>query len=185
MAPFLTHEYDPKRPGVTRCGLEEHGLHIVSGEADDKSTTSCYACRLESVTPDILHELHLYHCAAGHTRAAMAGAACARAGFVFETHGIYWPDGVKLAYTADGEIDYRNTKQEWNCSCEAINTPDGLLFKRCPLHAAAPDLLAAAKLGLEKAESWIHDQLDGTRGLESSLAELEPIRVAIAKAEVI
>jgi len=50
------------------------------------------------------------------------------------------------------------------------------------LIAAAPDLLEAAKLALQSAESWIHDQLDGTSLLESALAELEPVRAAIAKA---
>lgn len=50
------------------------------------------------------------------------------------------------------------------------------------LLAAAPDLLEAARLGLEVAESWIHDQLDGTSSLEEALAEVAPIRAAIAKA---
>jgi hypothetical protein len=50
------------------------------------------------------------------------------------------------------------------------------------LIAAAPDLLEAAKLALQSAESWIHDQLDGTSSLESALAELEPVRAAIAQA---
>jgi hypothetical protein len=44
------------------------------------------------------------------------------------------------------------------------------------------ELLEAAKLALQSAESWIHDQLDGTSSLESALAELEPVRAAIAKA---
>ena len=50
------------------------------------------------------------------------------------------------------------------------------------LIAEAPMLLEAAKLGLHIAESWIHDQLDGTTGLKSALEELEPIRISIAKA---
>ena len=50
------------------------------------------------------------------------------------------------------------------------------------LIAAAPELLDAAELALRTAESWIHDQLDGTSSLESALAELEPVRAAIAKA---
>lgn len=49
--------------------------------------------------------------------------------------------------------------------------------------AGHDDLLAAAKLALAEAESWIHDQLDGTSGLERALAELEPVRAAIAKTE--
>lgn len=51
------------------------------------------------------------------------------------------------------------------------------------LIAAAPDLLEAAKKGLEVAESWIHDQLDGTSLLDSALEELEPVRAVIQSAE--
>jgi hypothetical protein len=50
------------------------------------------------------------------------------------------------------------------------------------LIAAAPDLLEAAELALQSAESWIYDQLDGTSSLESALAKLDPVRAAIAKA---
>jgi hypothetical protein len=50
------------------------------------------------------------------------------------------------------------------------------------LIAAAPDLLDAAILGLREAEGWVHDQLDGTKTLARALAELQPIRDAIAKA---
>lgn len=56
-------------------------------------------------------------------------------------------------------------------------------FANASLIAAAPDLLAAAKHALATAESWIHDQLDGTSSLDGELAELEPVRAAIAKAE--
>lgn len=50
------------------------------------------------------------------------------------------------------------------------------------LIAAAPDLLEAAKIALSEAESWIHDQLDGTSSLDSALKALEPVREAIARA---
>lgn len=50
------------------------------------------------------------------------------------------------------------------------------------LIAAAPELLAAATLALSIAESWIHDQLDGTSSLDGELANLTPVRAAIAKA---
>jgi hypothetical protein len=62
---------------------------------------------------------------------------------------------------------------------EAIKTT---ALANARLIAAAPDLLEAAKLALQSAESWIHDQLDGTSSLESALAKLEPVRAAIAKA---
>ena len=50
------------------------------------------------------------------------------------------------------------------------------------LIAAAPELLEAAQLALMIAESWIHDQLDGTGALDGALMNLIPIRAAIAKA---
>jgi hypothetical protein len=44
-------------------------------------------------------------------------------------------------------------------------------------------LLEAAKTALETAESWIHDQLDGTPMVDKLLAELQDVRDAIAEAE--
>ena len=44
-------------------------------------------------------------------------------------------------------------------------------------------LRAAATLALTVAESWIHDQLDGTHFLDSALAELAPVRAALSKEE--
>ena len=50
------------------------------------------------------------------------------------------------------------------------------------LIAAAPDLLEAAQLALQIAESWIHDQLDGTSAIDGALLHLDPVRAAIARA---
>jgi hypothetical protein len=50
------------------------------------------------------------------------------------------------------------------------------------LIAAAPELLEAAKLACQIAESWIHDQLDGTSSLAGALEHLKPVHAAIAKA---
>lgn len=50
------------------------------------------------------------------------------------------------------------------------------------LIAAAPELLQAAQEAVAVAESWIHDQLDGTSGLDDALAELTTAKAAIAKA---
>lgn len=50
------------------------------------------------------------------------------------------------------------------------------------LIASAPALLEAAQIALSIAESWIHDQLDGTSQLEIALRELSPVRDAIARA---
>ena len=49
--------------------------------------------------------------------------------------------------------------------------------------ASAPDLLDGAKKALEVAESWIHDQLDGTFAFDAAWEELDSVRAAIAKAE--
>lgn len=66
-------------------------------------------------------------------------------------------------------------------SISVPSLPEGEANAR--LIAAAPDLLEAAKKGLEVAESWIHDQLDGTSLLDSALEELEPVRAVIQSAE--
>jgi hypothetical protein len=50
------------------------------------------------------------------------------------------------------------------------------------LIAAAPDLLESAQLALKIAESWIHDQLDGTSAIDGALRHLDPVRAAIARA---
>lgn len=50
------------------------------------------------------------------------------------------------------------------------------------LIAEAPALLDSAQLALSIAESWIHDQLDGTSYLESAMQSLDPVRAAIRKA---
>ena len=54
--------------------------------------------------------------------------------------------------------------------------------ERDKLKAINAELLEATRHGLSIAESWVHDQLDGTSNLGRALAELEPIRAAISKA---
>lgn len=61
-------------------------------------------------------------------------------------------------------------------------TPGTSLFLRTSVEAAAPELLDGCRIALEVAESWIHDQLDGTSSLEGALAGLDPVRAAIAAA---
>lgn len=62
------------------------------------------------------------------------------------------------------------------------NADDAMAEANRRLIAAAPELLAAARLALSEAESWIHDQLDGTSSLEGALQKLAPVRAAIARA---
>ena len=50
------------------------------------------------------------------------------------------------------------------------------------LRADNADLLEAAQLALKIAESWIHDQLDGTSSIDGALRRLDPVRAAIARA---
>ena len=45
------------------------------------------------------------------------------------------------------------------------------------------ELLKACKKALAVAEGWIHDQMDGTSGLNLELSRLDSVRRAIAKAE--
>jgi hypothetical protein len=54
------------------------------------------------------HELHMYHCAGGHTRAAQAKAALLAAGFKFESNSIFWPDNVMVSFNDEGNIVYRD-----------------------------------------------------------------------------
>lgn len=54
--------------------------------------------------------------------------------------------------------------------------------KRLAMFAASPALLEAAELGLSKAEEWIIDQLEGTSSFKAAMAELDPIRAALALA---
>ena len=53
------------------------------------------------------------------------------------------------------------------------------IVRACNAH---DQLVEALELALARAESWIHDQLDGTSSLESELAELEPCRAALKAA---
>ncbi len=75
----------------------------------------------------------------------------------------------------------------FQCSVDSCNSREGApveeVMANVRLIAAAPELLDAAELALKTAESWIHDQLDGTSGLEPALAELDLVRAAIAKAK--
>jgi len=49
--------------------------------------------------------------------------------------------------------------------------------------ALAGELAEAARLALAEAQSWIHDQLDGTGSLDGALRVLDPVRAALAKYE--
>lgn len=80
--------------------------------------------------------------------------------------------------------DYRivyNDRGNWLAEVHDDDEPEAAKADAA-LIAAAPELLAAAKLALSEAESWVHDQLDGTSALDSALARLEPVRAAIFKA---
>ena len=63
-----------------------------------------------------------------------------------------------------------------------LRTVEGRHEANACLIAAAPDLLEAAQLALQIAESWIHDQLDGTSSIDGALLHLDPVRAAIARA---
>ena len=65
---------------------------------------------------------------------------------------------------------------------EGISGDSEINLANARLIAAAPDLLEAAQLALQIAESWIHDQLDGTSSIDGALLHLDPVRAAIARA---
>ena len=96
------------------------------------------------------------------------------------------PDAPEGAWEVSdaGEPDYLDGIQSQYCVQAASGRPIAYVFRsdEARLIAAAPDLLEAAKLALSIAESWIHDQLDGTSMVDDELARLQPVRAAIAKA---
>ena len=65
----------------------------------------------------------------------------------------------------------------------SVNTLDGadaeFIVRACNSH---DDLVAALQLALGEAESWIHDQLDGTSMVDGALARLDPARRALSLA---
>ena len=77
--------------------------------------------------------------------------------------------------------DYLRDNAEWNIG-EEIARCRRIELYNVQLHQSNADLLAAAQLALSVAESWIHDQLDGTGSIEGELAELDPVRAVIARA---
>lgn len=71
-----------------------------------------------------------------------------------------------------------HTAAGWRISYHRANAE--FIVRACNSHY---DLLDAAKLALRVAESWIHDQLDGTSAFDPAWEELAPVRSVIAKAE--
>lgn len=47
--------------------------------------------------------------------------------------------------------------------------------------ASTQELVEALALALSIAESWIHDQLDGTSHVEDALAQLSPARTTLSR----
>lgn len=75
---------------------------------------------------ELNHELHMYHCAGGHTRAAMAKAKLIEAGFRFEGNEIFYPDGVKrVSDTSGNTVPHDWTAKAANKTTTSDNTcPD-------------------------------------------------------------
>ena len=88
----------------------------------------------------------------------------------YSSMGVYTESGDVIANTRGSQ---RNFDRETQLAEQDANAH---------LIAAAPELYAAAELALIVAESWIHDQLDGTNSLGEALVELNPVRAALAKA---
>lgn len=84
-------------------------------------------------------------------------------------------------YEDGSHICVADPSGDWVCDCGLEG--DIECEANAQLIASAPDLYKACKLGLEKCESFIHDEYDGTSMLGGLLKKLEPIRKALAKAE--
>lgn len=66
--------------------------------------------------------------------------------------------------------------------CKGDRVADTFTLAHAEEIAAAPDLLAAAKLALRIAENVITDEFTGTGEVQERLAGLDPVRAAIKKA---
>ena len=53
-------------------------------------------------------------------------------------------------------------------------TETRILVKQSAANPAPQEVVEALALAVNEAESWIHDQLDGTSSLDAALAELQP-----------
>lgn len=98
------------------------------------------------------------------------------------TRSVFTPGPwrAEKSYGDDYRIVYNDTG---NWLADVYSDGEGAVAEAdARLISSAPELLAAANLALSIAESWIHDQLDGTSSLDSELANLAPVRDAIAKA---
>ena len=77
-------------------------------------------------------------------------------------------------------MEKKTTHTPGSCFCEAINTPEGPLFNRCPLHAAAPELLAELKLIISAYEDEITKNNEGAPIMSQRVTRA---RAAILRAE--
>ena len=95
------------------------------------------------------------------------------------------PDDCVIAVCVTG--DDRNYTEGEGVTHEQAVTNGHYIVHACnnypTLLAQRDALLKAAKEALEAAESWIHDQLDGTTSLDRALEELSSVRSAIADCE--
>ena len=96
----------------------------------------------------------------------------------------YEPMEVKEQCSVEGityfMVQTKSSRDGWEVADIRPDIPNQR--KAADLFAAAPDLLEAAQLALQIAESWIHDKLDGTSSIDGALLHLDPVRAAIARA---
>jgi hypothetical protein len=80
------------------------------------------------------------------------------------------------------ELEERLNTQKVITDCYADEQQKQLRDNKAAI-ARIAELTDALRLALDEAESWVHDQLDGTGSLASALAILNPARVALSKAK--
>lgn len=66
-------------------------------------------------------------------------------------------------------------------SLEAIDCSQRAVRDLYAARAAVAELIKNTKKALNIAESWIHDQLDGTSYLNESLSELDSVRAVLVR----
>lgn len=69
------------------------------------------------------------------------------------------------------------------CIAEVSGNTHERTWANAQLIAAAPELYEALTSCLRDLESWVHDQLDGTRMFDEVWQTMEPYRAAIKKAQ--
>jgi hypothetical protein len=109
--------------------------------------------------------------------------ACVNACAGIDTVGLEnFAKGYPTAWDMVREANNQRDALVQRCS-ELLKDRDAFEAKLIAVEQQRDELLAAAIKSVKVAESWIHDQLDGTSSFNSAMGELDDVRQTIAKAQ--